>query len=519
MGAHVGNDVQHAGVAGGQGGTASSRAGGLPAPTWTLLDGALIGEGPAAGNLVLAHPSLGLAIFQLDPLWSADAVERLEQKLAAAGFRERFPGRLPVIHRRLRREDVPELRSILDEAFSLQPPLTLPDDGAWVTAAHLILAPGHAPTEPEKATEAPGKPQEQPPAETATEPAAQAANDDVPAGPRRRRPALLFAAGGVAAALALVALLHGPMPGPGEALPPHQQVAANLHAVTRMDVGAAIGTAKPSGSPGEQAASTAEAVSAERAAPADPPVPASAVEPAAAVPAVAEPPAPSVEATAAVAEPPAAPAEERATPNIQVALAAPVAPAAPVEEPPAPNIQAALAATLTAEAPLPEEQPQVDLTEAIRSLGPPEPRQEVAAVAPTAVAPTAVAPVSAPVSAPAAPPARSAAAPAPAPAPPVAPLAVPDPPAVIGAMLLRGEALLAIGDVSGARRFFERAAASGSAQAAFRMAETYDAAALDRIGARGISPDRALSLAWYRHAQRLGETRATERIATLETAR
>jgi TPR repeat protein len=96
---------------------------------------------------------------------------------------------------------------------------------------------------------------------------------------------------------------------------------------------------------------------------------------------------------------------------------------------------------------------------------------------------------------------------------------VPDPPAVIGAMLLRGEALMAIGDISGARRFFERAAASGSGAGALRMGATYDPTELARLGARGIPPDPARSLAWYRYAERLGEAGAAARIATLEATR
>jgi TPR repeat protein len=93
------------------------------------------------------------------------------------------------------------------------------------------------------------------------------------------------------------------------------------------------------------------------------------------------------------------------------------------------------------------------------------------------------------------------------------------PPAVIGAMLLRGEALLALGDISGARRFFERAAASGNGPAALAMGGTYDPGVLATIGARGIAPDRAVALTWYRRAQALGEPRAAERIATLEASR
>jgi TPR repeat protein len=90
---------------------------------------------------------------------------------------------------------------------------------------------------------------------------------------------------------------------------------------------------------------------------------------------------------------------------------------------------------------------------------------------------------------------------------------------VIGAMLLRGEALLAIGDISGARRFFERAAASGNAAAALAMGGTFDPGVLATLGARGITPDPGTALTWYRYAATLGEARAADRIAALEGTR
>ncbi len=85
-------------------------------------------------------------------------------------------------------------------------------------------------------------------------------------------------------------------------------------------------------------------------------------------------------------------------------------------------------------------------------------------------------------------------------------------------MLQRGEALLEIGDISGARRFFERAANSGSAAAALAMGGTYDPRVLATLGARGIAPDPAAALTWYRRAQTMGEPDAASRIASLETA-
>jgi TPR repeat protein len=84
------------------------------------------------------------------------------------------------------------------------------------------------------------------------------------------------------------------------------------------------------------------------------------------------------------------------------------------------------------------------------------------------------------------------------------------------ALLRRGEALLAGGDISAARSFFERAAAAGNANAARAMAETYDPRVLAGLGVRGLVPDRAAALEWYRRAAALGAPDAAARIAALE---
>ncbi|WP_135468224.1 hypothetical protein [Crenalkalicoccus roseus] len=88
-------------------------------------------------------------------------------------------------------------------------------------------------------------------------------------------------------------------------------------------------------------------------------------------------------------------------------------------------------------------------------------------------------------------------------------------PAVTEALLRRGEALLALGDISAARRFFERAAAVGSAEAALAAGGTYDPAILRGLDARGILPDPALAAAWYRRAAALGAAEAEARLAAL----
>ena len=61
-------------------------------------------------------------------------------------------------------------------------------------------------------------------------------------------------------------------------------------------------------------------------------------------------------------------------------------------------------------------------------------------------------------------------------------------PAALAALLRRGEALLAIGDVSGARRFFERVAEAGDAAGARAMGRTYDPAVLGEPAGLGHAP-------------------------------
>jgi hypothetical protein len=78
--------------------------------------------------------------------------------------------------------------------------------------------------------------------------------------------------------------------------------------------------------------------------------------------------------------------------------------------------------------------------------------------------------------------------------------------------LSRGNAMLALGDISAARRLYERATALGSAGAATRLGNTYDAAFLASIQARGIVADQAAAIAWYRKAAALGDTEAVHQL-------
>jgi hypothetical protein len=67
----------------------------------------------------------------------------------------------------------------------------------------------------------------------------------------------------------------------------------------------------------------------------------------------------------------------------------------------------------------------------------------------------------------------------------------------------RGDQLVAIGDIAGARLYYERAAAQGSARAATSVGNTYDPAFLSAAGVRGMRGDPAAAAEWYGKAARM----------------
>jgi hypothetical protein len=78
----------------------------------------------------------------------------------------------------------------------------------------------------------------------------------------------------------------------------------------------------------------------------------------------------------------------------------------------------------------------------------------------------------------------------------------------------RGDEMLAIKDISAARKFYEYAANVGSARAATALAESYDPTFLTQLGAIGIRPDPALAAAWFGKAVALGDSAAEARLRT-----
>jgi hypothetical protein len=91
------------------------------------------------------------------------------------------------------------------------------------------------------------------------------------------------------------------------------------------------------------------------------------------------------------------------------------------------------------------------------------------------------------------------------------------PAAETAALVARGDAFLAAGDIASARLFFERAADLGDSRAAMRVAVTYDTAFLDRARLHGLRGDPEQATLWYRRARELGESNAEPPHGSLGT--
>jgi hypothetical protein len=79
----------------------------------------------------------------------------------------------------------------------------------------------------------------------------------------------------------------------------------------------------------------------------------------------------------------------------------------------------------------------------------------------------------------------------------------------------RGDAMLAIMDISAARKLYEFAANAGSATAAMALARTFDPAYLPTLRVVGLRPDPASAMVWYHKAAALGDPDAEAQLRTL----
>jgi TPR repeat protein len=85
----------------------------------------------------------------------------------------------------------------------------------------------------------------------------------------------------------------------------------------------------------------------------------------------------------------------------------------------------------------------------------------------------------------------------------------------IAALVNRGSDFLKKGDYTSARLLLRRAAAAGSASAAFMLGATFDPLVIQQIGGIGIKPDIALARQWYEKAAELGSDAALQQLAKL----
>gem|GEM_PF-1176207 len=547
-------------------------------------------------RLVLIRQGAGVALVEIEPVWTPDAEVLFRQKLTSAGFWSRWQGRLPIIHRRLRPEDVPNLESLLSEAFLGQEPVSLQGEGSWEHDLQELLTPRPIPAavlpEPvEMSFEPPARPPRRRLAVAGI--AVCAAVGALAVMVQGRQPVTPTRAAAPEIRLASVGALAGPAQGVAaapafDAFGAADQAVPPLALVDAAADPVALTQDLPEAEPAVVLAQVFADLPAEKppALEPEPPVTPEPALPVAEV-AIAEPPAPVLaQLDAAVAAAPETPVPETPIAEPPDAVLAPLdaavaaapetpVPETPIAEPPAP-VLAPLDAPVAAapETPVPEtpiaEPPDPVLAplDAPVAAAPETPAPEIpiaeppAAVLPPLDAPsTAAAPVPPPVpetpvaeppaailppldapaaiTAPVAPPPAVAApavvatpAPAPVPAPPPAPAAEPTAvaapvvpprptmdPALLDALLRRGDTLLSTGDISGARRFFERAAAAGSAAGARAMAETYDPRTLAQRRVVGLTPDREAALTWYRRAAALGSAEAAARITALEAER
>ncbi|WP_270933778.1 SEL1-like repeat protein [Falsiroseomonas oryzae] len=93
------------------------------------------------------------------------------------------------------------------------------------------------------------------------------------------------------------------------------------------------------------------------------------------------------------------------------------------------------------------------------------------------------------------------------------------PAAVVAALIRRGDAMLAMGDISAARLLYGRAANEGSGAAALALGRTHDPAVLNALGARGLRADPAVAADWYRRALALGEAGAEPLLRSVQGGR
>jgi TPR repeat protein len=509
-------------------------------PDWRLLQGChpAGSESRQTGMplpAVLINHTIGVALLDMAPRITPDAVEQMRGALKAAQFHKTFPGNLPILHRVLTPEHLGRLPDILDYAFSWEAPLTLPHGEAWADRVQQILT-GNLPRVRDRDAESGIGPEVM--------------------------PARRHSTGWVLAGCGIALLIGGGAAFWPHAVPfnaPHAAADSSVigRTASKLAEGSVWSIETGAATPGPMVTLEPDVTKATMAtglAVAPEPKPAAgdigSLVPPGTVPlatpewmnAAMEPllrleALPSLTSSMNEAILIADPADHQAelvrdhteatafgqgwTPlaplshgvehetsldwympspahapaNAPVAVAGMLAPAsaehpAPTagptmaEEPPTASWEAGLVATPAPR--LPDNQTDGDET---RSPVPPAPAEAASGAEAPGTGQVFPAPVA---------------------------VAPPLPPATLAMLLRRGDSMLALGDVSAARLFYERAAAAGSGEAATALGKTHDPEILSQLGVRSIASDRATAARWYRAALALSDAAAGPLLARLE---
>jgi hypothetical protein len=93
------------------------------------------------------------------------------------------------------------------------------------------------------------------------------------------------------------------------------------------------------------------------------------------------------------------------------------------------------------------------------------------------------------------------------------------PPELVRSLVQRGDGMISLGDISGARRLYALAADEGDGEAAMKLGDTYNPEFLSDHGVQGLQPDLNTAEIWYRKAMKLGDAEAAKHLTTLTSLR
>lgn len=93
------------------------------------------------------------------------------------------------------------------------------------------------------------------------------------------------------------------------------------------------------------------------------------------------------------------------------------------------------------------------------------------------------------------------------------------PPQLVRSLVQRGDGMISLGDISGARRLYALAADEGDGDAATKLGDTYNPEFLSGHGVQGLQPDLNTAERWYRKAMKLGDPEAAKHLTTLTSLR